>query len=159
MRYVEQILDPGEEIQHEGTLHWMIYLVGIVFLVIAAPMLLLSAAQYANRDPAFLWFVSFGGVTLAIAGFFLLDAWIDVMGTELVVTSKRVIHKQGLIYRKTVEMNLSKVESVIVDQSILGRLFDYGTIVIRGTGAGIEPIRMIDNPLKFRSYVAPVKAP
>lgn len=158
MRYVEQILDPGEEIQHESKLHWMIYLAGILFLVIAVPMLLLSAGQYMSRDPMFLWFVSFGGVTLALAGFFLLDAWIDVMGTELVITSKRVIHKQGLIYRKTVEMNLAKVESVLVDQSVLGRLFDYGTVSIRGTGAGIEPIRMIDNPLKFRSYVTPTKA-
>jgi hypothetical protein len=50
-------------------------------------------------------------------------------------------------------MNMDKIESVDVDQSLIGRLFDYGDVIIRGTGAGIEPLRGIDSPLAFRNAV------
>jgi len=63
------------------------------------------------------------------------------------------VYKRGFIRRHTVEMNMDKVESVDVDQSVLGRIFDYGDIVIRGTGVGIEPLRGIDSPLAFRNAV------
>jgi uncharacterized membrane protein YdbT with pleckstrin-like domain len=73
--------------------------------------------------------------------------------TELVVTDRRVIYKSGLISRHTLEMNNSKVESVDVDQSLLGRLLGFGTIVVRGTGGSLEPIRQIGDPLTFRSHI------
>src|SRR5262249_55482755 len=82
-----------------------------------------------------------------------LRAWIRRASTELAVTDRRVIFKRGLIRRHTVEMNMDKVESVDVDQSILGRLFNYGDVTVRGTGASIEPLRMIDDPLALRSRV------
>src|SRR5205085_6129586 len=63
--------------------------------------------------------------------------------TELAVTDRRVIYKSGLFSRHTLEMNRSKVESVDVDQSILGRIFSFGTIIVRGTGGSLEPIRLI----------------
>ncbi len=50
-------------------------------------------------------------------------------------------------------MNRSKVESVDVDQSILGRIFSFGTIIVRGTGGSLEPIRLISDPLTFRSHI------
>jgi uncharacterized membrane protein YdbT with pleckstrin-like domain len=74
-------------------------------------------------------------------------------GTELAVTDRRVIYKRGLIRRHTVEMNMDKVESVDVDQSVLGRIFNYGDVTIRGTGASLEPLHMIEDPLTFRSHV------
>jgi uncharacterized membrane protein YdbT with pleckstrin-like domain len=82
-----------------------------------------------------------------------LRAWIRRVSTELAVTDRRVIFKRGLIRRHTVEMNMDKVESVDVDQSILGRIFNYGDVTVRGTGASIEPLRMIGDPLHFRSRV------
>ena len=48
---------------------------------------------------------------------------------------------------------MDKVESVDVDQSLLGRLLNYGDVIVRGTGEGFEPLHMIDSPLKFRSEV------
>ena len=73
--------------------------------------------------------------------------------TELAITDRRVIYKSGLLSRHTLEMNRSKVESVDVDQSILGRVFSFGTIVVRGTGGSLEPIRLISDPLTFRSHI------
>lgn len=66
------------------------------------------------------------------------------------VTSKRVITKLGLIRRNTIELNHKKVESFHVHQSIIGRIFDYGTIIIIGAGGGKTSIPDIDSPLEFR---------
>ena len=73
--------------------------------------------------------------------------------TELAITNHRVIYKAGLFGRHTIEMSLSKVESVDVDQSILGRIFGYGTVVVRGTGGSLEPIRNVSDPLVFRNNI------
>ena len=70
--------------------------------------------------------------------------------SEFAITNKRVIVKTGLLFQKTLEMNLSKIESVNVTQSIFGRLFDYGTVVIVGTGGTKEPFNAIANPMAFR---------
>ncbi len=69
---------------------------------------------------------------------------------EFAITNKRVIIKTGLISRKTVEMNLSKIESVNVDQSIMGRMLGYGSIQLIGTGGTKEEFKNIASPLKFR---------
>ncbi len=82
-----------------------------------------------------------------------VKAWFRRWTTEIDVTDRRVVYKRGFIRRHTIEINMDKVESVDVDQSLFGRLFDYGDIVIRGTGAGIEPLRGIDSPLAFRNAV------
>ena len=47
-------------------------------------------------------------------------------------------------------MNLSKIESVNIDQSILGRILGYGTIHIIGTGGTKEAFPQIQKPLEFR---------
>jgi uncharacterized membrane protein YdbT with pleckstrin-like domain len=65
----------------------------------------------------------------------------------------RVVHKEGFIKRRTFEMNLDKVESVDVDQSIAGRIFGWGDVTIRGVGEGEERIRMIGSPLEFRNHI------
>ena len=72
---------------------------------------------------------------------------------QLKSTDRRVIIKRGFIRRATMEMNLQKIESVDVDQSLIGRIFDYGTVTIRGVGSSYEPLRLIDAPLKLRSTV------
>jgi uncharacterized membrane protein YdbT with pleckstrin-like domain len=76
--------------------------------------------------------------------------WIQRATSEFAITNKRVIIKVGLISRKTVEINLGKVESIGVDQSILGRILDYGTITIVGSGGTKEPFHDISRPLDFR---------
>jgi uncharacterized membrane protein YdbT with pleckstrin-like domain len=88
-----------------------------------------------------------------LALFTWLRAAIRRATTELAVTDRRVIYKSGLLARHTLEMNRSKVESVDVDQSILGRMFGFGTIVVRGTGGSLEPMRMVSDPLRFRSHI------
>jgi uncharacterized membrane protein YdbT with pleckstrin-like domain len=82
-----------------------------------------------------------------------LRAFLRRASTELAVTDRRVIYKTGLVRRHTVEMNMDKVESVNVDQSLLGRLFGYGTVTVHGTGGGLEPLPSIASPIAFRNHV------
>ncbi|MFM2066989.1 MAG: hypothetical protein RLZZ584_1898 [Pseudomonadota bacterium] len=81
---------------------------------------------------------------------FLIQAWVRYKTTELAVTSKRVIVKTGFIRRSTVEININKVESIQVDQEILGRLFNFGTLVIGGAGNPQAPVAGISAPMQFR---------
>lgn len=98
---------------------------------------------------------------LIILGFLFLAAWgiglifwlvafIRYKTTELAFTNKRVIAKFGFISRHTVELNINKVESIQVSQGILGRIFDFGTLVISGAGNPQAPISGISNPMAFR---------
>jgi uncharacterized membrane protein YdbT with pleckstrin-like domain len=155
MGYVEHVLQPGETLVHKSKLHWFIYLPVLPFLAIFVLGLALNSAMQAGATdqgaaalPQILMVIGVAGTIVT-----WLRAWIRRTSTELAVTDRRVIFKRGLIRRHTVEMNMDKVESVDVDQSILGRLFNYGDVTVRGTGASIEPLRMIQDPLHFRSRV------
>jgi len=80
----------------------------------------------------------------------LIKPLIEKWTSEFAITNKRVVIKTGLISRKTVEMNLQKIESVNVDQSILGRILGYGDLVIVGTGGTRELFKRIRKPITFR---------
>jgi uncharacterized membrane protein YdbT with pleckstrin-like domain len=102
----------------------------------------------------------FENIGLAAGGLFLLFALISAIhaairrvSTELAVTDHRVIFKRGIFSRYTIEMARSKVESVDVVQSIGGRIFNYGTILVRGTGGSLEPFRNVEHPLQLRSAI------
>jgi len=81
---------------------------------------------------------------------FWIAAYIRYKTTELAITSKRVIAKFGFISRSTVELNINKVESLQVDQSVMGRLFNFGTLIISGAGNPQAPIPGISSPMEFR---------
>ena len=149
MSYVNSVLQPGEQLHARSTLHWLVYDRAIVLLVVAAACLVASRliGQYGNY---FLWAAAVFG---ALAILVFIPAWLRRLSTEIAVTDRRIIFKRGLIQRHTIEINMDKVESVDVDQSILGRVFDYGTITVRGTGEGIEPLRNISAPIALRNAV------
>ncbi|MFN8276468.1 MAG: PH domain-containing protein [Chitinophagales bacterium] len=84
----------------------------------------------------------------------MLMRWSD----EFAITNKRVVIKQGLVSRKTFEMNLNKIESVNVDQPVMGRILDYGTITIIGTGGTRESFTDIRKPLEFRKRFQEISA-
>ncbi|MGC2202633.1 MAG: PH domain-containing protein [Stellaceae bacterium] len=152
MRYVRRVLQPGETVVYATKLHWFLYWRAILLLIIA--IILAIAAWYMTDDQNL-------GLALGIAaGIFALlalssafRAFVRRATTELAVTDQRVIYKAGLFARHTLEMNRAKVESVTVDQTVPGRIFGYGTIIVRGTGSTLEPIRNISDPLTFRSHI------
>ena len=99
------------------------------------------------------WLIMLGIILLPAFGLgliFLFIAWIKYKTTELAITNKRVIAKFGFISRRTVEININKIESIQVDQSITGRIFNYGTLLISGAGEPQAPILGISKPMEFR---------
>lgn len=95
-------------------------------------------------------FFGFLTIWIGIGLIFWLVAFIRYKTTELAFTNKRVIAKFGFISRQTVELNISKVESIQVNQGILGRIFNFGTLVISGAGNPQAPIAGISEPMAFR---------
>jgi len=148
MKYIEKVLQPGEKIVFSSTLSWAVYFPSVLWWLAA----LLLAVAGSALQPSHVWLWSALVVAL-LAAASSVKAWFRRWTTEIDVTDRRVVYKRGFIRRHTIEINMDKVESVDVDQSLFGRLFDYGDIVIRGTGAGIEPLRGIDSPLAFRNAV------
>lgn len=152
MRYVRRVLQPGETIVHATRLHWIVYLRALQLLIIC---ICLAAAALYTADNQNLSL----GLWIAAAIFALLTAssafpaFVRRITTELAITDRRIIYKTGLIARHTIEMNRRQVESVDVDQRILGRIIGYGTIIVRGTGGSLEPMRNIADPLTFRTYI------
>ena len=157
MRYVRKVLQPGETVVYATRLHWLIY-VNTILLAIACVVLVGAAVSTSDNQSISLAFAIAAIIFALLALSTGLRAFIRRATTELAVTDHRVIYKSGLLSRHTIEMNRDKVESVDVDQSLLGRIFGYGTVVVRGTGGSLEPTRNIGDPLTFRSHITASQA-
>ncbi|HEX4160423.1 MAG TPA: PH domain-containing protein [Rhizomicrobium sp.] len=150
--YVERVLQPGETVRYEGTLHWIIFLPAFVLLAFGIVGLAVMVVEPGTGRGANIFSIIVG-LAFLFGVLHLISAWIRRMATEIAVTNHRIIYKTGLISRRTVEMNMDKVESVDVTQDIFGRLLDYGTVTIRGTGAGLEPLVTINSPIALRNAI------
>jgi uncharacterized membrane protein YdbT with pleckstrin-like domain len=151
MAYYTQVLQPDETVKVVGRLHWSIYLRGAVVLAVALGLLIVAATL---PDPGWQTGMQLaGGVIGLLAIVLLLAAWIRRLATEIVVTDRRVIFKRGVLTRHTVEMNVNRIETVDVEQSLAGRIWGYGTLMIRGTGGGFEPLEGVGAPLTIRNAI------
>lgn len=142
--YLDRTLQPDETVLYRARLHWIIYAQGAALVVAGAVVWIASAIPI---------FFVVGGIVMAVGLLSLAAAAIQRFSTELAITSKRVLVKRGLFVRNTVEMSRSKIETVEVKQGIAGRLFDYGTVIVRGTGGGLEPLKSVDSPLDVRRHI------
>jgi hypothetical protein len=149
MKYYKKVIQPDEKIKYIGSLHWTIYVRAILFAGLMAlcawgTIEIFVSVQY--RAVIFLVFSC-----LAFVPF--IDPWLLRTTTEIVVTDKRIIHKVGLVGRQTEEMNVSKIETVEVEQGIFGRILDFGTVLIIGVGASWEPLKFVASPLELRNAI------
>ena len=148
MDYLEKNLLPGETVAYRAHLHPIIYLQSVFFGLVGLSFVVFGLA---NPELSFFWML--GAVFLLYAAAVGAYHAVRSASSEFAVTSKRVVIKVGFIKRKTLEMVLTKVETIRVDQSILGRMLGYGTIVVTGTGGTNEPFAALANPLEFRRQV------
>ncbi len=133
--YIESNLSKGEDILYRTKLHWIIY---------APPAFLSLVALLFIADLESAFFIII--ILVPIWGL----CYIARMSSEYGITNKRLILKYGIIRRQTQEILLTKAESIQVDQDILGRMLDYGTIRISGTGSSENVFPKIEQPLEFR---------
>jgi uncharacterized membrane protein YdbT with pleckstrin-like domain len=150
-RYIDAILQPGEKVLYSTNAHWMFHLPGIGAWIAAIVLLVLSRAT--SIDSVTLLCLAASAVVAIVALYWTVKAWFHRWTTETDVTNMRVVHKTGFIKRRTFEMALDKVESVDVNQSILGRILNYGDVTINGVGEGRETISTIASPLEFRNHI------
>ena len=150
-RYIDDILQPGEKVLYSTNAHWMFYLPAIGAWIVVLALLILS--RMTTVDGLVMACLAAAAVVAVAALYWTAAAWFHRWTTETDVTNMRVVHKTGFIKRRTFEMSLDKVESVDVNQSILGRLMNYGDVTIQGVGEGTQTISTIASPLSFRSAI------
>jgi len=149
MSYVKRTLQPGETIIYQTRLHWIIYL-PVATVALAGVVAIVFSGRAGDATAGNL-VTTLGYALILFSVVLAISVWLRFISTEMAITNRRVIAKIGFIWRRTIEMERQKVESVSVDQSILGRMLDYGTIIVRGTGSTLEPMANIDDPLEFRN--------
>ena len=157
MSYIQDNLMPNEKILFSARVHPAVFLPSVVSFATSIAFLI-WALKTANQNTDTLGIIA-GGLILVFIFFFLYSIWLGIRAliimttTEFAVTNRRVIAKTGFIRRHTLEMLLPKVESVSVNQSVLGRLINFGNVTIIGTGGTRETFRIIKDPVTVRSKV------
>ena len=150
-RYIDDILQPGEKVLYSTNAHWIFFLPAIIGWIIAGAFLVLSGMVPAG--PSALICLSLAAISAVAALYKTATAWFHRWTTETDVTNFRVVHKTGFVKRQTFEMSVDKVESVDVNQSILGRILNYGDVTVLGVGEGGKTLDMIASPLSFRNAI------
>jgi len=143
MSYLDKSLIEGERIVQRARIAWLSWY--LLRWTLASAVLLIAATI-----ALYLGSVEIALVEMAIAALSLLWAWILRATHELAITNKRVISKEGVIARDTHEINLDKIEGLMVKQGIWGRIVNFGTIEITGTGKAEAKFANIADPLVFR---------
>jgi hypothetical protein len=153
--YVEQNLIAGEQVLYKTGLHWIVLVAPVLgagfFGLFGLFMLIGAVASKGTEGSGGLGI--FGFALLLLAGLCVLLGYLKRKATEMAVTNKRILIKTGLLSRRTFELLLSKVESIGVQEGLLGRMLGYGSVVVRGTGGTPEPFSTIAHPLEFRRQV------
>jgi uncharacterized membrane protein YdbT with pleckstrin-like domain len=148
MSYVQRVLQPGEQVRYVSSIHWIVYWPGVAVALLAVVAYWLSDTRLL---PGFWRYTAYA--LAVVAAVLLIQQWFQWWVTEIAVTNRRVIYKKGFIQRETNEMNMDKVESVKINQSVLGRMLDFGDVTIFGTGEGFETLRNIAGPIELRNSI------
>lgn len=147
--YSRSTLAPNETPYYKTSLHWIVF---IRFALIALVVFLFVAMPFAIAVQAVIG-SELGWFALPLPVLFLVPPTLAFASSELVITDRRVLIKTGIIRRQTFEMFISKIESVGVDQGFFGRMLDYGSVLVRGTGGFEQAFEAIAAPLEFRRWV------
>ena len=145
MSYVDRTLGPNEQVIFRTRLSAVMFLWPVLTAIAGAVVLGLWYQSPIGQAA--------GGLLLAVALLHGLARYVSYISSEFAVTNLRVIIKVGVFRRRTLEVQRSKVETIAVNQSILGRIFGFGDIVVTGTGGTKEPFENIGAPLQFSRAV------
>ena len=142
MSYIQNNLQAGEEIKYKADIHWYIFAYPVI--------LLLLSAFFSSAQTGLFYYVS---IFLLLSGLFqLIKRILLKMGAEYVVTNKKVILKSGILNRDALELVLNKCEGIRSNQSLMGRMLGFGSIVVT-TGGVTNKFDFITNPIKFRNEI------
>lgn len=134
MSFIEDSLSSGEEVISRFRLHWLARVPLVMWILLAVPTL---------------------GLTLLVA----IYEWLRLRGIEQGVTNKRVIHKTGIIGRKSEEMKLGSIETVEIEQGVWGRMLGFGDVKVTGRGISDLVFRRVADPLAVKRQIESVSHP
>jgi uncharacterized membrane protein YdbT with pleckstrin-like domain len=146
--FVKRHLMPGEELLYLTRKHWKIFFLPVLLMVFG----LLFLALFLSSQPMkpFLYI----GSALGVVAFLLfIPPLVEYLGAEFAVTNRRVLINVGLVRRHSVEVLLNRLEGVQVDQGVMGRILNYGAILVSGTGGTRESFQDVARPMEFRQRV------
>jgi uncharacterized membrane protein YdbT with pleckstrin-like domain len=154
MGSLEKNLISGEAVTFRGRMHWVV-LLGPIFvsLLIAAAGAFMIYTGATSKEPNMKYLAYAGLGALVVAAIFLLQGMWRRNAVVFAVTNRRIIVSRGVMERKTEEILLHKIESISVDQNVWGRMLDYGTVTVRGTGGTFEPFPHVAHALELRRQV------
>ncbi len=158
MSYAEKHLIAGETVRYETRLHWIVMvghaLIATVLALVGVSLLITPWRVVNGGEASSAGALRWAGVAcVVVAAIFFGIGFVRRSATEMAVTNKRVIVKSGLANRRTIELLLSRIESIAIEEPALGRLLGYGTVIVRGTGGTPEVFPQIARPLEFREQV------
>jgi uncharacterized membrane protein YdbT with pleckstrin-like domain len=148
MSYIDHNLLDGERVVYRTRLHWFLLAGPILFCLVV--LLPIAWFLYQGSWHDYAW------APLVLALLVLLPAIVKRQSSDFAVTNKRVMMKAGVFTTRSVEILLSKVEAIAVNQSLLGKMFGYGDIAVTGSGGTVESFSNIQGPLEFRRAVQSV---
>jgi uncharacterized membrane protein YdbT with pleckstrin-like domain len=146
--YVERHLLPGEHVIYKTRLHWVLFLRPVLVIVAGIALALVLRPV---QDPPWIWMI---GAAVGVIGIgWAMVHYVELMTSEFGVTNSRLILKVGLISRYTTELLLTKVETIGVQQGLIGRMLGFGDLTVTGTGGAREVFRRVRDPIGFRNHV------
>ena len=134
MSFIEESLSAGEQIVGLFRLHW------------------------TARVPLVIW-ILLGLVTFGLTWLVAIYEYLRLRAIEQGVTNKRVVFKTGIIGRKSEEMKLTSIETVEIEQGVLGRVLGFGDVRITGRGISDVVFRRIDDPMSVKRQIESVSHP
>lgn len=157
MDYVEKNLIAGETVVYTTRLHWSVLIwpivLGLIFCVPGIALIARSVTGPGGKSGSITPMMAGGLILFVVAAVCIVVGIMKRNATEMAVTNKRLVVKVGIASRRTLELLLQKVESIGVEESLMGRILGYGTVVVRGTGGTPEPFDRVAHPIEFRKQV------
>lgn len=170
MLYIEQSLGPDEELVHVGNFHWMYTVqafMSIIWGMVISLLIVIGSVVIYKQMAWFPWELpTFEGIQYLHPGIRIAAFVAFILGllgfaqmmvvkatTEIAITNNRLVYKRGLVARNVGEMSIDRIEGVNVLQTILGRIFNYGRLAIRGMGIGEVVLPPIEDPISFRQAI------
>lgn len=156
--YIASNLMPDEKVIYKAKLHWGIFINPAIFMLLfillfVCPYSLIATGGISDQDISMgvcNWMLAFA---IMIPLGFLIRAAAIYVSTEFVLTNKRILHKVGLIRRRSFELVLTHMEGVAIDQSAIGRMLGFGTVQTSGSGGSGQNFKNIKDPQEFRNQV------
>jgi uncharacterized membrane protein YdbT with pleckstrin-like domain len=155
MGYIEKNLIPGEHVVFKTRLHSITILYHSTIGVLIAAFgffAFYKSTTVGGGGQSRIWAIA-GAISLLIGAITVIFAILKRNATEMAVTNRRVLIKTGFASRRTIELLLQNVESIVINEPFFGRILGYGTVVVRGTGGTPEPFDRIAKPMEFRRCV------